>query len=121
MTLIASLELIKPPTWNAQDLREAFKEDPHLPNENEFEEILRGQGSLPSNLQVFDLVFPRVISPGLREGGGADQVTDDSILYLVFVDSAWQTRYALAGPRGWGCRGPDYLGPRARLVRFKRV
>ena len=50
--------------------------------------------------------------------GQGDRVTDESITFLIWNGEEWEKRFALAGKMGWGRTGPDFFGPRARLVRF---
>jgi hypothetical protein len=92
--------------------------DPTLPNGVDFERFAADPTALPVEFRSFDLVFPRVVSRGDFEGGGADRVTDDSIGVLVWSGSKWEKSYLLAGPKGWGKTGPDYFSPMARLIRF---
>ncbi len=111
------IKVIQVSDTNAQQLLMKFGyNDPALPNKQDVEALL-ANNTIPEELRVYDLLFPRVVSRGLSEGQG-DRVTDDSILMLVWDGNTWWQKHLLAGPRGWGRSGPDVLNLRARLAVF---
>lgn len=114
-----NIEVTELPNTSAEALYWKFLHDETLPRMKDFKKMARDPSLIPAELRVHDLVFPKVIFPGLSEGGDAYKVTDNSIGLLVWDGTKWLESSLLAGKDGWGRTGPDYCGPRARLVRFK--
>lgn len=115
-----------PPETSAENIRIrfGFEKDSTLPNQTDFDVIARNPSIIPKRLRVFDLIFPNVVQKGASEGGGADQVIDDSICVLIWNgdNNRWEKGWLLAGSRGWGRHesiGPDHCSPRGRILHVR--
>lgn len=117
------LSLPTAPVTSAADLRQHFAKDDSLPTtEDEAKKIIE---MAPEGWQLAgtQVVFPRVVSRGMSEGGGADEVESPSILSFIWLDDRmgeWKAKWLIAGPKRWGGSPngsePDHVNPRLGQV-----
>lgn len=105
---------------DAQQLREHFEHDTQAAGSALYDSLMASQDLIPESWRAFTLIFPRAISPGLSEGGGADRVTDDSLKGARWDGTAWIPSFFLAGKHGWGVSGPRRIHRNMRVVMVDR-
>jgi len=93
---------------------EIYRNNPTLPDAGDAEVFFNDPTKIPVEYRQFELVFPRIISPGFSDG------IDCSIASYKWNGGFWWDQYPrLAGPQGWQCQGPHIFDDTARLVKIR--